>query len=357
MRNSKSLRLLFALLAVFALVAAACGDDDDDAVGDGEGIRVGMVYDIGGRGDLSFNDSAPPAWTGPRASSASRSTSSSPPRAARTARSCCALLVEEGYDLIFGVGFLFDRVHRRRRRRLPRRQLRPDRRLHRGPRGLQHRASCSPRSRAPSSSVPLRRSSPRPARRLHRRRRDRPDQEVRGRLHRRRAGGQPRHRDRSASYISQPPDFSASTTRPAAGDRLGMFEGGADVVYHAAGGSGAGLFEAARYSEAGDSKVWAIGVDSDQYLTASPRSSALHPHLDAEEGRRGRVPDAIEAHVDGDFAGRCPGVRPRVRRRRLLHLRRVRRRHRRPARGAEAADHRRRDRGSDRSRRTVGHRR
>ena len=41
------------------------------------------------------------------------------------------------------------------------------------------------------------------------------------------------------------------------------------MVYHAAGGSGGGLFQAAKeYSEANETKVWAIGVDSDQYLTA-----------------------------------------------------------------------------------------
>ena len=44
-----------------------------------------------------------------------------------------------------------------------------------------------------------------------------------------------------------------------------MYEKGADIVYHASGGSGAGVFEAA--AEAGDG-MWAIGVDSDQYLTA-----------------------------------------------------------------------------------------
>jgi basic membrane protein A len=43
------------------------------------------------------------------------------------------------------------------------------------------------------------------------------------------------------------------------------FDGGADVVYHAAGASGSGVFEAA--ADAGEGN-WAIGVDSDQYLTA-----------------------------------------------------------------------------------------
>ena len=47
-----------------------------------------------------------------------------------------------------------------------------------------------------------------------------------------------------------------------------MYDDGADIVYHAAGGSGAGVFEAAKeFSEANGSKVWGIGVDSDQYNT------------------------------------------------------------------------------------------
>lgn len=68
------------------------------------------------------------------------------------------------------------------------------------------------------------------------------------------------------TYLSQPPDFSGFGD-PAKGKTAaqGMYDAGADVVYHAAGGSGGGVFEAA--SEA---KAWAIGVDSDQYQTADP---------------------------------------------------------------------------------------
>ncbi len=43
------------------------------------------------------------------------------------------------------------------------------------------------------------------------------------------------------------------------------YDAGADIVYHASGASGSGVFEAA--VEAGPGN-WAIGVDSDQYLTA-----------------------------------------------------------------------------------------
>ncbi|MGY1753190.1 BMP family lipoprotein [Blastococcus sp. SYSU D01042] len=50
----------------------------------------------------------------------------------------------------------------------------------------------------------------------------------------------------------------------------GMYQAGADIVFHAAGGSGEGVFEAA--VEAGQR---AIGVDSDQYLSASPDQQAV----------------------------------------------------------------------------------
>lgn len=67
-------------------------------------------------------------------------------------------------------------------------------------------------------------------------------------------------------YLTQPPDFTGFSS-PDKGKTAaqGMLDGGADVVYAAAGGSGSGAFEAAAAK-----KAWAIGVDSDQYLTAAP---------------------------------------------------------------------------------------
>jgi basic membrane protein A len=54
---------------------------------------------------------------------------------------------------------------------------------------------------------------------------------------------------------------------PTAGHALSlkMYDAGADVIYHASGASGAGLFQAAS-----EDKKYAIGVDSDQYLSAAP---------------------------------------------------------------------------------------
>jgi len=65
-------------------------------------------------------------------------------------------------------------------------------------------------------------------------------------------------------YLTQPPDFSgfASVDKGKAAAE-GMYQAGADVVYHAAGGSGGGVFTAAKAAG-----KMAIGVDSDQALTA-----------------------------------------------------------------------------------------
>jgi basic membrane protein A len=67
-------------------------------------------------------------------------------------------------------------------------------------------------------------------------------------------------------YLTQPPDFGGFND-PAKGKTAaqGMLDGGADVIYHAAGGSGSGVFEAAKAGGA-----LAIGVDSDQAKTAAP---------------------------------------------------------------------------------------
>ncbi len=73
------------------------------------------------------------------------------------------------------------------------------------------------------------------------------------------------------AYISQAPDFSGfndpGKAKVIAG---GQYDNGADVVYHAAGGSGSGLFAAALAK-----KKLAIGVDADQYQTAPAAQKSL----------------------------------------------------------------------------------
>lgn len=70
-----------------------------------------------------------------------------------------------------------------------------------------------------------------------------------------------------SKYLSDPPGceaFRTTDTGKTAGQ--GMYDQGADIVFHAAGASGIGLFEAAKASN-----KLAIGVDQDQYNTADPK--------------------------------------------------------------------------------------
>jgi basic membrane protein A len=101
-------------------------------------------------------------------------------------------------------------------------------------------------------------------------------------------------------YISQPPDFSGFND-PAKGKEIAaaMYADGADVVYSAAGGSGLGAFEAAK--EAGEpGTVWAIGVDSDQYNLVS---ADLQPYILTSMLKKVDVAvyETIKAFNEGNF--------------------------------------------------------
>jgi basic membrane protein A len=76
-------------------------------------------------------------------------------------------------------------------------------------------------------------------------------------------------------YLTTPPDFTGFKD-PAKGKEAAkaMYASGADVVYQAAGGSGTGVFSAAQEASSGG-KVWAIGVDSDQYQQVDPSLQPL----------------------------------------------------------------------------------
>jgi basic membrane protein A len=95
-----------------------------------------------------------------------------------------------------------------------------------------------------------------------------------------------------SAYISPAGDFSGFND-PAKGQIVaqGQFDAGADIVYHAAGGSGLGVFQAAAASEGR-----AIGVDSDQYNTVD--DPALQAVIMTSMLKR--VDNAVEAFI-GDF--------------------------------------------------------
>ena len=63
--------------------------------------------------------------------------------------------------------------------------------------------------------------------------------------------------------------ISTSTSPRGEADRRIEYDMGADVVFHATGLSGAGVFEAAVERSTADRHLWAIGVDTDQWQQAN----------------------------------------------------------------------------------------
>jgi basic membrane protein A and related proteins len=104
-------------------------------------------------------------------------------------------------------------------------------------------------------------------------------------------------------YISPAGDFSGFND-PAKAKTLAlkMYTDGADIIYHAAGGSGDGMFGAAKEFSAKGAKVWGIGVDSDQ---ASTEPADLAPfiltsmikHVDVA------VYETMKSEKEGTFKG------------------------------------------------------
>ena len=263
-----------AVVSVAALTLAACGDSGSDSEPSGSGsatakksdIKVGMAYDVGGRGDQSFNDAAAAGLDKAKAElgveTKEAAAVNGENEAAREER--LQQLVDAGYTHVVAVGFAYAASIGKVAK------ANPD--VHfaivddasddsKGPNVDQITfaenegsflvgAAAALKSKAGhvgfvgGVNVPLIKKfeagfiagakAANPAIKIE------------------------------SQYLTQPPDFSGFGD-PAKGKTAadGMFQKGADVVYHAAGGSGGGVFTAAKAA----GKL-AIGVDSDQALTA-----------------------------------------------------------------------------------------
>jgi basic membrane protein A and related proteins len=299
-----------ALLLVLAVIAAACGNGDTaepgpDGDGDGDGARVGMAYDIGGRGDLSFNDSAAAGLDRAIADFGIDARDLEPAAGGENRDEILRLLATEGFELVFAVGFAFAELVEQQAADFPDTSYGlidgfiPD--LDESSNVVALGFAEEQGSFLVGAAAALKSETGRVgfiggveidliqkfeagfvagAQAIN------PDIEV------------------DVRYISQPPDFSGFND-PARGKEiaLGQYQAGADVIYHAAGGSGSGLFEAAKeVSEDTGTKVWAIGVDSDQYQTAPAEVqeyilTSMLKKVDVA------VYETISAFVDGAFAG------------------------------------------------------
>jgi basic membrane protein A len=270
-----ALRLL-ALVAVLGLVAAACGSNNTTggSSGGGKKIKIGMVYDLAGRGDKSFNDSAYAGLQKAQKDFPNIEVKDLTPVASGANREALMrLLAQSGYSLIFGNGFAFEDSTEKTAADFPDIKFActdGSYDVQNPPKNMVNNnfaanegsflvgAAAALKSHAGKVGfiggvdTPLIHSfqSGYVAGAKH----INPDIQV------------------DVKYLTSAPDFSGFND-PAKGKEaaLGLYQSGDDVIYHAAGGSGGGLFAAAaQYKDLTGKHVWAIGVDSDQYLTAPP---------------------------------------------------------------------------------------
>jgi basic membrane protein A and related proteins len=305
----RSWRLFAALLVMMALLAAACGDDDDDddastdtgstettaagaettaAPGDttadtgggdvtvtAENLNVGLVYDVGGRGDQSFNDSAATGFDLAVADFGFTPQELEPDQGGENREELLRLLGDEAYGLVFAVGFAFAESVGAVSADYP------DTMFATIDASVTADNVASLLFAEEQGSFLVGAAAALTSTTGHVGFIGGVDIDL---IHKFEAGfvagATAVNPDIvvDVDYISPAGDFTGFND-PARGQEIAtsQYEGGADVIFHAAGGSGGGLFAAAaEYSEANSTQVWAIGVDSDQYLTADP---SVQPYI------------------------------------------------------------------------------
>lgn len=78
-----------------------------------------------------------------------------------------------------------------------------------------------------------------------------------------------------------------------------LYESGCDVIYHAAGGVGIGMFQAAKQFKDQGKEVWAIGVDMDQAKSLPEYSNIILTSMIKQVGNA--TYDAVKSQVEGTF--------------------------------------------------------
>lgn len=291
----KQLVVLLGVVLAFALVAAACGGDDD---GGGADVNVGLVYDIGGRGDQSFNDSAATGLDKAEDELGIAKSEASANDDGSNREELLNLQADES-DLVFGVGFLFADPMASAAAANPDVNFAiVDGFIEDAPDNVAMLGFAEQEGSFLVGAAAALKTESNKVGFIGGVNIDLIKRFEAGFV----AGVEHVNPDIEivVQYLTEPPDFTGFTD-PAAGKIVAqsMFQGGADIVYHAAGGSGGGLFQAAKeYSEANDTKVWAIGVDSDQYLTAG---EGLQDYILTSMLKR--VDVAVRSTIDAQVAG------------------------------------------------------
>jgi basic membrane protein A and related proteins len=296
-----------ALLLAGSLALAACASDEEPSGGGtasegggSEDLKIGLAYDVGGRGDRSFNDSAYAGVEAAVAELGGDVQEVSPNDDASDRAELLSNLAEQGFNPVIAVGFAYDQTIGEVAADFPDTTFaQVDGSNFDGAKGDNvtgllfaeqegsFLAGVAAALKTETGTIGFVGGV---------------DTEL---IQKFQAGYEAGARAVKADinilsqYISPAGDFSGFGD-PARGKIVaqGMFEGGADIVYHAAGGSGQGVFEAA--AAAGGR---AIGVDSDQYNTVD--DPALKAVIMTSMLKR--VDNAVQAFITDFSEGNVEG--------------------------------------------------
>jgi basic membrane protein A and related proteins len=289
-----------ALLLAGSLALAACASDEEPSGGTeggggaSEELKVGLAFDVGGRGDRSFNDSAYAGVEAAIEDLGGEVQEFSPNDDGSNRAEGLANLAEQGFNPVIAVGFAYDETIAEVAADFPETTFaQVDGANSDGAKGdnvtgllfAEHEGSflagVAAALKSSTGTIGFVGGV---------------DTELIQKFQAGyEAGAKAAKPDIQiiSQYISPAGDFSGFGD-PARGKIVaqGMFEGGADIVYHAAGGSGQGVFEAAAAAQGR-----AIGVDSDQYNTVD--DPALKAVIMTSMLKR--VDNAVQAFIN-DFA-------------------------------------------------------
>ncbi|MDP5182873.1 BMP family ABC transporter substrate-binding protein [Blastococcus sp. BMG 814] len=305
MRRARMTKAAALLLAGSLALAACASDEEPTAGGNGGGdggsddLQVGLAYDVGGRGDQSFNDSAYAGVEAAIAALGGEVQEFSPNDDGSDRVEGLANLAEAGYDPVIGVGFAYADTIAEVAEEFPDTTFAVvDASV--ADSGLENAtgllfaeeqgsflAGVAAALKSETGHVGFVGGVEMPliqkfeagftagAKAVD------PDIQV------------------DVEYISPAGDFTGFGD-PARGQILArsMYDAGADIVFHAAGGSGSGVFQAAA-----DTGNRAIGVDSDQYQTVD--DPALQAVIMTSMLKR--VDNAVEAFITDYSEGNVQG--------------------------------------------------
>ena len=299
----KNARLLAASIAALSLFAAACGGDDSGTTTEAPagsdapatGIIAGVAFDTGGRGDGTFNDSA--ATGGERAASElGVEIKELEATVDEDRKANLELLAGDGAQVIVGVGFMFTDPMTEVAAAYPDIQFGIVDSVVEAPNVSSLLFAANEGSFLVGAAAALKSTTG----------------EI-GFI-----GGQEIDLIKAfeagytagAKYVNPDIVVNVKYLGPA-GDNsawgnvagakeiaAGWYADGTDIIYTAAGGSGAGTIEAA--IEAGK---WAIGVDSDQYLTSGDEAAQAVILTSMLKRVDVAVFETIKASVEGDTSG------------------------------------------------------